>query len=60
MQALLKEDNERFLRALAKTGAPADAAEPSAAVTQRYEAPLDLRAAAAEVGLPAARVLRHA
>ncbi|MCC6417482.1 MAG: WD40 repeat domain-containing protein, partial [Gemmataceae bacterium] len=53
VQALLAEDNRRYLQALARTGASPDAPEPINAVTQRYEATLDLKAAAAELGLSA-------
>jgi WD40 repeat protein/mono/diheme cytochrome c family protein len=51
MRRLMKEDMERFARALEKAGVPAGDPEPVLAVTLRYEGVLDLRAAAAEVGL---------
>ncbi len=51
MRALLKEDNERFTRALAQIGPPPGEPEPISAVTLRYEGVLDLAAAAGEVGL---------
>lgn len=49
-KALLDEDVDRFLKALAKTGATADDNEPILALTLRYEGELDLAAASAEVG----------
>jgi WD40 repeat protein len=49
-KALMDEDIERFVKAVAKTGAPADDNEPILALTLRYEGELDLAAAAAEVG----------
>jgi mono/diheme cytochrome c family protein len=51
LRALLDEDSERFVKALTKTGVRPDDPEPTAAVTERYEAALDLAAAAAEAGL---------
>jgi mono/diheme cytochrome c family protein len=53
MRALMKEDAERFGRALAQTGTPPGEPEPISTVTLRYEGVLDLRTAAAEVGLTA-------
>jgi mono/diheme cytochrome c family protein len=53
VQALFDEDNRRYLKALARTGVAPDDPEPVSTVTQRYEATLDLRAAAAELGLTA-------
>lgn len=49
-KARLDEDVDRFLRSLAKTGAPANDNEPILALTLRYEGEVDLPAAAAEVG----------
>jgi mono/diheme cytochrome c family protein len=48
---LMQDDMERFARALEKAGVPAGDPEPVLAVTLRYEGVLDLRGAAAEVGL---------
>jgi mono/diheme cytochrome c family protein len=48
---LLDRDVDRFVKALGKAGVPTDIAEPISTVTLRYEATLDLAAAAAEVGL---------
>jgi mono/diheme cytochrome c family protein len=53
LQGLLDEDNRRYLKALARLGVSPDDAEPVSTVTLRYEATLDLRAAAAELGLTA-------
>ncbi len=53
LQALLDEDNARYLKALAKAGAGVEDPEPVNAVTQRYEGTLDQRTAAAELGLMA-------
>jgi hypothetical protein len=53
LRALIKEDNERFLHALARAGVPAADPDPVSSVTLRYEAVLELRAAAAECGLTA-------
>jgi mono/diheme cytochrome c family protein len=53
MKALMDEDAERFRRALEKTGNKVTAAEPVMTCTLRYEADVDLVAAAAEAGLPA-------
>jgi mono/diheme cytochrome c family protein len=63
LRALLEEDSDRFVKALAKLGVRPDDPEPIAAVTEHYEAALDLDVAAAEVGVPAdefARRLRGA
>jgi mono/diheme cytochrome c family protein len=51
LRRLMKEDMERFARALEKAGVPAGEPEPVLAVTLRYEGVLDLRTAAAEAGL---------
>jgi WD40 repeat protein len=51
MKALMEEDSARVLKALAKAGVAADRPDPVMATTLRYEAVLDLPAAAAEVGL---------
>jgi hypothetical protein len=51
MQALIKEDNDRFAAALKRLGLPSGAAEPVSLAVQRYEDLLDLRTAAAEAGL---------
>jgi mono/diheme cytochrome c family protein len=59
LQALLNEDNERYLKALARTGVGPDEVEPVNAVTQRYEATLDVRAAAAELGLTVAEFTKR-
>jgi mono/diheme cytochrome c family protein len=53
LKALMGDDIDRFVTALAKTGVRPDDPEPISAVVERYEAGLDLPAAAAEVGLPA-------
>jgi WD40 repeat protein/mono/diheme cytochrome c family protein len=53
LQGLLDEDNRRYLRALARTGVAPEDPEPVSTVTLRYEATLDLRSAAAELGLTA-------
>jgi mono/diheme cytochrome c family protein len=53
VQALFDEDNRRYLTALARTGVAPEDPEPVSTVTQRYEATLDLRSAAAELGLTA-------
>ncbi|HEY1859761.1 MAG TPA: c-type cytochrome domain-containing protein [Gemmataceae bacterium] len=54
MRGLMKEDIERFVKALEKVDVPVDEPEPISAVTARYEATLDLPNAAAEVGLTSA------
>ncbi len=51
VQALLDADNRRYLKALARTGVSPEDPEPVSAVTLRYEATLDLRGAASELGL---------
>lgn len=51
MEALVKEDNQRFEKALAKLGIAPKDEEPITLVVQRYEGALDLADAAAEVGL---------
>ncbi len=51
MRQLMKEDMERFARALQKAGVPADEPELILTATLRYEGVLDLRGAAAETGL---------
>jgi hypothetical protein len=48
---LLEEDAERFQKAAAATGAKAGATEPIMALAAQFEAPLNLRRAAAEIGL---------
>jgi mono/diheme cytochrome c family protein len=47
----LKEDNQRFTAALKRLGLSVDDPEPVSSVVQRYEDVLDLRSAAAEVGV---------
>jgi mono/diheme cytochrome c family protein len=59
LRALLEEDSERFVKALAKAGVRPDDPEPVAAVVDRYEAALDLDAAAAEVGVPTDELARR-
>jgi mono/diheme cytochrome c family protein len=59
LKRLVQEDADRFVKAQAKTGVHADAAEPVAAVTQRYEGVLDAAAAAAELGLTTADLLER-
>lgn len=54
LQRLFDEDNERYLRALTGLGVNAADTEPVTLVTLRYEGTLELRAAAAEYGLPVA------
>ncbi|HEY7153570.1 MAG TPA: WD40 repeat domain-containing protein [Gemmataceae bacterium] len=51
MRRLLKDDMERFARALEQAGVPAAEPEPILTVTLGYEGVLDLRSAAAEMGL---------
>jgi hypothetical protein len=51
-KALVDEDAERYRQALVKTGAAAGEPEPVSDLTLRYEGEVDLRAAAAEAGLP--------
>jgi hypothetical protein len=52
-ESLLARDAQRFRGALKQTGADVCKSDPVLAVALRYESPLDLRQAAAEVGLPA-------
>lgn len=54
LRGLVAEDSRRYLQALEKLGGKKDGAEPITAVTLRYEASVDLAAAAAETGLRAA------
>jgi hypothetical protein len=49
--ALLAEDKERFRKAVEATGAPFSTSEPIYMLARRFEAELDLNAAAAEAGL---------
>jgi mono/diheme cytochrome c family protein len=62
-QATLKvrfdEDAERFTKALAKLGVPAEEPEPVSAVALRYEGTLDLPAMASEVGMEAQEFARR-
>lgn len=58
MAELMRGDAQRYLDALAKTGAPASATEPVAALTTRFEAELDLALAAAEASVSAAEMLK--
>ncbi len=51
LKPLMDEDAERFLKAVEKTGAKPTHTEPILTAALRYEADLDLIAAAAEVGL---------
>jgi WD40 repeat protein/mono/diheme cytochrome c family protein len=51
MRSLMKQDSERFARALQQAGVPAGEPEPILTATLRYEGVLDLREAAAETGL---------
>jgi tetratricopeptide (TPR) repeat protein len=57
-RALLKEDAERFRKAVEATGAKVGETEPVAALAERFEAELDLTHAAAELGLTPAALLR--
>ena len=57
VRALLDEDNRRYLKALARSGVAAEDPEPVSAMTQRYEATLDVRGAAAELGLTPADLI---
>jgi mono/diheme cytochrome c family protein len=52
VKRLVEEDNQRYLKALAATGAHTAEDDPITLTTLRYEATLDLTAAAAEAGLP--------
>jgi serine/threonine protein kinase len=56
---LLKEDAERFANAAAATGAKVGTTEPILALAAQFEAPPDLRRAAAEVGLRPPEFLAH-
>ncbi len=49
---LMKDDTNRFLRALAKTGAAADKNEPVSTLALRFEDSVDVTLASAETGLP--------
>jgi tetratricopeptide (TPR) repeat protein len=51
---LVHKDRDRFLKAVLATGAKAGATEPVAALAERFEAELDLLAAAAELGVSSA------
>jgi WD40 repeat protein len=53
LRGLLKEDNERFLHALGRAEVAPGEPEPVSGVALHYEATLDLKTAAAEVGLAA-------
>jgi mono/diheme cytochrome c family protein len=57
LDALMQQDRERFSKAAAATGAKVGATEPIIALVTQFEAPLDLRRAAAEVGLRPAEFL---
>jgi hypothetical protein len=59
MKALMNEDAERYLAALARTGVAREDAEPVSSVTLRYEGTLDLASAAAEVGLAPQEFLKR-
>lgn len=50
--AVMQEDAKRYAEAVAKTGAKVSKFEAVSTITLKYEADLDLAAAAAEVGLP--------
>jgi WD40 repeat protein len=52
MKALMDRDAERFRAALERCGGKVTESDPVSAAALRYEADLDLRTAAAEVGLP--------
>jgi WD40 repeat protein/mono/diheme cytochrome c family protein len=56
---LLREDTDRFLAALARTGVQPDDPEPVSGVAERYEAVLDRSVAAAEVGLTVSEFSRR-
>jgi mono/diheme cytochrome c family protein len=51
MRRLIKEDMERFARALQQAGVPSEEPEPIRTSVLRYESVLDLGSAAAETGL---------
>ncbi|OAI39246.1 hypothetical protein AYO40_01365 [Planctomycetaceae bacterium SCGC AG-212-D15] len=56
MTALMKEDAERFERAQARLGIAATEEELVSLVTQRFERPVDLGLAAAEIGVSTAEL----
>jgi mono/diheme cytochrome c family protein len=56
---LIRQDTERFEKAAAATGAKVGATEPIRALAAQFESPLDLRRAAAEVGLTPADFLAN-
>ncbi len=56
---LIRQDTARFEKAAAETGAKVGATEPIMALAAQFEAPLDLRRAAAEVGLAPADFLAN-
>jgi mono/diheme cytochrome c family protein len=51
LQKLMDEDNARYGKAVTQLGLTLDAEDPVNLVTRRYEAPLDVAAAAAEMGV---------
>ena len=53
MRGMMKDDMDRFARALRQAGVPPDEPEPILTAVLRYEGVLDLREAAAEIGLTA-------
>ena len=57
--ALVKKDAERFTKAVQKTGASVNAAEPIIALAHRFEGEVTLPLAAAEVGLRPEEFLRE-
>lgn len=56
---LIRQDTARFEKAAAETGAKVGATEPIMALAAQFEAPLELRRAAAEVGLAPADFLAN-
>jgi tetratricopeptide (TPR) repeat protein len=56
--ALVRQDAARYLKAVAKTGAPLAATEPVAALADRFENEMDLKSAAAEAGVPVAAFVK--
>lgn len=54
---LQQQDSLRYCEAVAKTGGRAGRTEPIVTLAQRFEAPLDLGLAAAEMNLPTSRFL---
>jgi WD40 repeat protein len=52
-RGLMEEDADRYHKALEKTGGRVNATEPVSTTAIAYEAELDLRTAAAELGVPA-------